>query len=372
MERLAENVEIGSLLLDPKNPRLPEELQGGDQQDILVYLFEYDVLTELADSYIANGFFPNEQIVVLPPDERGERIVVEGNRRVGALKYLLHDAEAQAAGLPQHVTDPPVPSEILGKLRAVPAVEVVDRDELASYLGFRHIGGIKTWEPEAKARYLFHEVEKAKAGSDPDPFYTVGRRVGSNALGVRNAYHAYNTLRIARDDLGLRELATQVLTMRFGVWTRLLGTANAPTYMGLAELGREYESVTTSTQGMSRKNTEAVLKDLTPQDGERKALLNDSRDATDYSAVLGSPAALEVLRQYRRLDLATEIARGSDFDSRLTRVLEGLQVATREVLEGVNVDSRSLEVATGIAREARNLVALIEANVAPAPTDENI
>ena len=55
---LKEDVQVASLLLDPKNPRLPEELQGGEQPAILAYLFQHDVLTELADSYIANGFFP--------------------------------------------------------------------------------------------------------------------------------------------------------------------------------------------------------------------------------------------------------------------------------------------------------------------------
>lgn len=354
---------MDSLLLDPRNPRLPEELQGAEQPVVLAYLFEHDVLSELVDSYVTNGFFPNERLLVMPAADNGTRIVVEGNRRLGALKYLLRDETAIAADLPEYNTDPPVPLARLDELRTVPAVELEDRDELSSYLGFRHINGLKTWAPEAKARYLYGEVEKAHAAGDPDPFYTVGRKVGSNALGVRNAYHAYNTLRVARDQLNLRQLATAVLTDRFGVWTRLLGTANAAKFMGLSPVGRDYESVIASTATVEPGKMEAVLKDLTPQPGRLRALLNDSRDVTDYSAVLGSPAAIEVLRQYERLDLAAEIANGSDFDNRLTRVSESLQVATREVLEGIIVKAESLELAEAIVREARNLASLIKTNL---------
>lgn len=363
MEPLNEKVEVASLLLDPENPRLPEDLQGAEQPEILAYLFEHDVLTELVDSYITNGFFPNEQLLVLPPDNDGKRIVVEGNRRLGALKYLLRDETALSANLPTHVTDPPVSEGVLDGLRAVPVVQLDSRDELSSYLGFRHINGLKTWAPEAKARYLYGEVEKTKAAGDPNPFYTVGRRVGSNALGVRNAYHAYDVLRYARDEMNLRSLATAVLTNRFGVWTRLLGTANASKFIGLSPITQDYDSVVASPKTMLRENMEAVLKDLTPQSGRVRALLNDSRDVTGYSDVLGNASATEVLRRYERLDLAIEVANGSDFDNRLTRLNESLQVATREVLDGVSVSDDSLQLAQAIVREAKNLEVLIKTNL---------
>lgn len=370
MQQLPERVPVRDLMLDPLNPRLPEEVQDQPQAAILAYLYEHDVLNELAESYITNGFFPNEQLLVLRPDANGKRIVVEGNRRLGALKYLLRDDDAIAAGLPEHLNDPPPPSGSLEELRSVPVVELQDRDELASYLGFRHISGLKTWAPEAKARYLYGEVEKERSAGNDDPFFTVGRRVGSNALGVRNAYHAYNTLRVARDELGLRLNATRVLAERFGVWTRLLGTANAGKYMGLKEITRDYDSVVTSAASLDAERVSQVLDDLTPQPGRRRALLQDSRDVTDYSAVLANPAALKVLRQYERLDLAAEIANGSDFDNRLTRIREALQVATREVLEGVAVTPDSLTLADAIARESRSLLVLVRSNLQTDADDE--
>lgn len=363
MRVLTQPVDVESLLLDDENPRLPEEKQHKDQATILAYLFEFDVLTELADSYLSNGFFPNEALLVLPPDKDGKRVVVEGNRRLGALKYLIRDETAVDAKLPEHIVDPAPTEEQIEALKQVPAIELQDREELSSYLGFRHISGLKTWAPEAKARYLYNEVEKAKKTGVSDPFYVVGRRVGSNAYGVRNAYYAYNALRFARDQLGLRELASKVLTDRFGVWTRLLGTANAADYLGLGPISNDYDSVAKSTSTVKKDKVEEVLRDLVPQDGEKRALLSDSRDVTDYSAVLAHESARDVLRASRRLDLAAEIANGSDYDNRLRRVFEALQIASREVYEGVTITQTTVETAAAILKEARNLQALVQAQV---------
>jgi hypothetical protein len=363
-------VPVDSLLLDELNPRLPEHEQGGSQAEILAYLFEHDVLTELADSYLTNGFFPNEALLVLPPDGAGERVVVEGNRRLGALKYLLRDDTAVEAQLPTHGVDPAPTAERLDSLARVPVVELSDRDELSSYLGFRHISGLKTWAPEAKARYLYHEVEKAWEAGASDPFYLVGRQVGSNAYGVRNAYYAYNALRFARDQLDLRDLATAVMSKRFGVWTRLLGTAHVPQYIGLGQASHAYETVVASTANLDRLRVEEVLRDLTPRTNSERAVLRDSRDATDYSAVLAHEVAREVLRNTGRLDLAAEIANGSDYDNRLQRALEVLEVATREAFDGVGTTERTPQLAKAILKEARTLHALVQALSAPDSDEE--
>lgn len=369
MRILQERLPLDSLRLDPQNPRLPEDRLGADQDEILSYLFQHEVLSELADSYVTNGYFPNEQLIVLPPAADGSRVVVEGNRRLGALKYLLRDPTAVSAGLPAHVTDPGLDEMTRRELSKIPAVEVKDSEELASYLGFRHINGPRTWASEAKARYLYTEVRDARDAGDPQPFYTIGRRVGSNALGVRNSFHAYNTLRVAREELDLRELATYVLSHRFGVWTRLLGTANVASYIGIAKFGPDFESVISSTANMNRQNTEEVLSDLRPAPGRTRPLLNDSRDVTEYSTVLAHDVARAVLRQYERLDLAAEIANGSSFNSRLDRVHESIQVSAREVFDGVAVTGESARLANLILKESKNLVALIAVNLDDAGMD---
>src|SRR5688572_19331819 len=86
-------VPYDELVLDPQNPRLPEELQGRPQSEIFDYFYDKGVLEELVESMLDNGFFEHEPIIALKPDRRGQRVVVEGNRRLAAL-MLIHGHEA--------------------------------------------------------------------------------------------------------------------------------------------------------------------------------------------------------------------------------------------------------------------------------------
>ncbi len=152
-------VAVADLRLDPDNPRLPEDLQGTDQQRLLRYLSDETVLDELIQSFADNGFFEHEPLIGHEDDRLG-LVVLEGNRRLAALKILLGEPEARDEGL-EPVLELAPTDERLGELRDVPMYVVADRDEVHKYLGYRHIGGIKTWSAEAKARYLMREADRA-------------------------------------------------------------------------------------------------------------------------------------------------------------------------------------------------------------------
>ena len=94
-----------------------------------------------------NGFFPGEAIVVTPAN--GKYTVLEGNRRLAALK-LLQDPDL--AGNRRSITRASEDSK--NKPTDIPAYIVNSRDDALQYLGFRHISGVQRWDPLAKARYL--------------------------------------------------------------------------------------------------------------------------------------------------------------------------------------------------------------------------
>lgn len=328
MITLPGGVGVETLVLDELNPRLPEDVQSTSQVEILKYLFENDVLKELAESFAENHYFENEPLLVLPELE-GKRVVVEGNRRLSALMILLQLPTARQAGLDFKLDD--LASGTKETLRKIPAVEVRDRDELSSYLGFRHISGLRTWSPDAKARYVHQQVEDAVFKGSKDPFYDIGRRIGSHAGAVRSQYLAYEVVLSARRDFGLEDTARHLLDERFGVWQRVLGTKYVPEYIGLGDASRTYEGVKARVAALDGERLAEVLNDLTPAKGASQPLLFDSRDATLYSEVLANKRAHSTLRAYGNLELAGAIVKVGNIGKRIFNIRQQIEVLASDI-----------------------------------------
>lgn len=323
-------VDVRTLMLDPFNPRLPESVQGGSQAEILHYLYENEALFEIVNSYVANGYFPSEPLIVGLEDRNGVRVVKEGNRRLASLMILLGlDAAVEAGISPDIIVDP----HDLDLFHFIPCIESESDEELAAYLGFRHISGPKKWEAEAKARWIWEQVERtARADWTEDPFTTVGRIAGSNARGVRSAYTAFAILRNARNSDAVKpELVDAVLKDRFGVWMRLLGTANALSFLGMSGQPKGFLEVSSALNSVSDERVAEMLGDLAPKSGTMRSVLADSRDVTKYSTILESPRALETLRASRNLELAYSVAEQADLPGRLDELRVALDVLTADV-----------------------------------------
>jgi hypothetical protein len=340
------------LRLDPHNPRLPEELQGKSQPEMLSYLGGNGGLEELARSYINNGFFQHEHLIVTPDD--GAWIVLEGNRRLAALKILLEDQDAQEADL-RFALDERLSEDRRDGLLDLPVFVVDGREAVRKYLGFRHIGGIKTWSAEAKARYLAEEVELARHLSSP--FLDVARRVGSNVQGVRHAYIAISTLRYARDEFGISVSAIQ--HRRFGVWTRAMNSPELRDYIGLGD-PRTYEEVVESLQGLDREKLAEVLGDLIPARGRQKPLVADSRDVTVYAQALNSEQAHIALRDYEDFELARQIVEEASLGDRLVSLRQALELAMTEITRARNLEPAVVEAARDLAQVADGLRAVAD------------
>lgn len=77
---------VDALRLDKQNPRLPEEMLNETQASIIRYMVDEFKILEIAKSIIKNGFFINELPIVAK--ENKHFVVIEGNRRITALKLL--------------------------------------------------------------------------------------------------------------------------------------------------------------------------------------------------------------------------------------------------------------------------------------------
>ncbi len=83
-----EGLLVENLLLDAKNPRLPQYMKGKSEQEIIDYMILEESTLELMQAIGEKGFFLGEQLLVVENDDGKTYTVVEGNRRLTSVKLL--------------------------------------------------------------------------------------------------------------------------------------------------------------------------------------------------------------------------------------------------------------------------------------------
>lgn len=163
---LIQKISVDHLFFDPDNPRLPEEVDGSDETAVLRWLLNEGngLLPELMGSIAQQGFFPGEPLLVAPrgPKHPDDYVVVEGNRRLAAVKLIL--APSKAEKYTKTVNDTADSCKNPAALQMLPSVVYPTRDSVLRYLGFRHVTGVKEWGALAKAKYSSLDKRACKKG----------------------------------------------------------------------------------------------------------------------------------------------------------------------------------------------------------------
>jgi hypothetical protein len=134
------------LFFDANNPKLGAE--GLTQDEILERLWRSFAVDEIAMSIAANGFFGYEPLFVVK--EAGRNVVVEGNRRLAAVRLLTNEAErVRLKATDLEVAGP----EALATLEALPVI-FTTREQIWRFVGFKHVNGPQAWDAVAKAEYI--------------------------------------------------------------------------------------------------------------------------------------------------------------------------------------------------------------------------
>ena len=144
---------IDDLLYDTENARFAGMRKTASQREIAKGLWEEMHLDELLISIAVNGYYPQEPLLVVRQNKK--YVVVEGNRRLASVKILLDPQLARYVGARQ--SDLPKLRRGLDKeLRLLPVIEYETREQLWSYLSFRHVNGARSWSAISKAEFIAH------------------------------------------------------------------------------------------------------------------------------------------------------------------------------------------------------------------------
>ncbi len=142
-------VSVSELEFDLENPRLAAFDIGNDstESEIIEILWESMDVHELVLSIAASGYFKHEPLII----ERigGKNIVIEGNRRLAAVKVLISPDLAQSL----NASVPAIDEEDKNDLLKLPTISGTRRDAWR-YIGFKHVNGPAKWSSYAKSQYI--------------------------------------------------------------------------------------------------------------------------------------------------------------------------------------------------------------------------
>jgi len=338
------------LYLDPANPRLADEgLSVEGQDDILLWLWRNKSVNELVDSILANGFWQHEELFAT--EEDGRLVVVEGNRRLAAVKILSDADLRERLGIPLKEQ----PSEaVLESIRELPVIYAT-REELWGFVGFKHVNGPQAWDSIAKADYVFG-VRRDFGVSLAE----IASGIGDRHETVARLYRGYVVLRQAQEQLDFDTTDTQHRRFPFShLWTAL-GYVSIRKYLGVDPEALENEDPVPPSHlrqlgylmrwlfGSQSQNIDATVRRQNP-------------DLRHLARTLEVQKGIDLLESGSSLSVALDASLGDAhlFRAALTKAEASAREAMRFVSTGFQGEEELVETGNSLLRQAKSLKTLM-------------
>lgn len=325
------SVPLEALFLDPKNPRffteeearkigetkIPDEKEQKRAQEKLEGSFGVE---ELYFSILRNGFLPLDRIVVRPIEGHPEKyVVVEGNRRLAALK-LLHRRINENA-----IAEEGVSEDYLQKLKeSTQEVEVLlykgsEQDISWILQGLRHISGIKDWKPAQQGWLVAQQIEQGMK------FREAGQKFGLGATLVGRLYRAYKGLQQMRND---SEYGPKYRDDYFSLFEEAYKNKKVREWLGWDDLKLEF---------INSNELEQFYSWITPdEENENKRRIHDPKHLR-YLSILLEKERQDLIGQIDRYEVEIEVANVRASETVGKYDLEAELKKARNVIESVPI-----------------------------------
>ncbi len=349
-------IPVVDLHFDRQNPRLAEyglSATAGDEE-ILKVLWDAMDIRELVQSIAASGFFPHEEIIVA--SEKGKTVVIEGNRRLAAVKVLLNPSLAKKNGWDV----PELTREDREALKSLPAIQAT-REESWRYLGFKHVNGPAKWSSYAKAKYI-SEVHR----NYDIPLEKIADQIGDRHRTVQRLYRGLMVLEQAeREKVYDREDRFRERLAFSHLYTGL-------DYDGISS----FISLKPEDEETDRPVPRAKVKQLgelcvwlygSKKANQPPAVESQNPDLRRLNAVLGSREAVAALRSGTELAKAFEISRPPTavFEEALLAAKRELTTARAHLSTGFDKSESLLRIAGSIANMADDVYSEMDRKLNP-------
>ena len=333
-------VKLADLLLDPNNPRfseLGEELRPvpeGRFADEKVQSSTYEKMrdqkfdvAELRDTIKTIGFLPMDRIVVREwrgnqGDTPSKYVVVEGNRRVTALKWLvnLHDIGKETFSEAQLENFNTIDCLLLDDKAAPESATLV-------LPGLRHVSGVREWGAYQKAKAV---SALRKSGLSPQES---AQSLGLSTRAANSAYKCYIALERMKEDDEYGEFAEPKM---YSYFEEVFKRSNLRSWLGWSDTEERFE------------NEERIIEFyswIVPTgDDNPTAKLPESKSVRELSEIISDENALNILRgpegTLARAIARYEIDHPEDWYPKVLAATSALKSLTPDMLR--NMDETTL------------------------------
>lgn len=291
--KFIENIASKYLNFDPQNPRFYRLTGGIVDSAVVEEMLEDEGVQDLMNSIGHQGYFPGEPVLVVKVNKT-KYIVVEGNRRLAAVKLLNGELKA-----------PPRKTRSVAIIRQgakftpdeIPCIVYEKRSDVLRYLGYRHITGIKEWDSLSKAKYLVELRDTFYSDLEvEEQLRTLAREIGSRADVVGQLLTSLSLYERAAHEKFFKKNNLNQDAIDFSYITTALSYTKITEWLGL-------ESRTdTEAENLDSENLESLLYWMFVPQSNGKTVIRETRRLKELAAVVSSPDSLRVLLKTGDLD----------------------------------------------------------------------
>jgi len=296
---------IGLLHFDLDNPRLQtgSEISTKTGKEVIEALAEIAALDELVTSICTNKYLNLEPLIIIGPKETGPFKVLEGNRRLAAIRLILDRGLADEVGIrvPENVS-----KEVIDSFSNILVHRVAKADDAREFIGFKHINGPQRWDAYAKAKYVTNWYKSSNGKVSIDD---IAAKMGDNNNTLRAYIYAVLMLEQA-EAAGVWSLKDRPATRgRFGfshLYTAI-GREEFQEYLGLKD-GWTNKPSLKPIEKSKIENLGEVLGYLygSVSDDRVSLIKSQNPDLKDIGLAIASPDARLIIKNRGTLDDARD------------------------------------------------------------------
>lgn len=349
-------IPVDWLRMDRENPRLVSVEPDAPDHQVIAQLYLREELGELLQSIAANGYMDIEPMIVTIEPGNDIFTVLEGNRRLAAIRLFREPELAGEIRSKQNVKIPvpEISEEFAETLNYVSVYRVDSRESARSFIGFKHINGAARWESYAKAKFAADWFRKG--GVDlPE----IAEKIGDKHDTIKRMVSAIYVLEQA-EQKQLFSVENQ-LSGRFNfshLYTALSRT-NYMNFLGLETAWSRYEPTPNPVPEDHEENLRELMSWMygSREENQEPLIKSQNPDIKRLGEVLCSAEGLAMLRAGKDLDEAH--ASTEEAEDKLSASLIRARSTLREAannLRGYDGNDNSLLDIAGDVHETAEMI----------------